>query len=111
MTNRLLALFYLLTLCAIIVLLTALNGLIHNARLLQEYEPPTQTKDFLQHIEQERMDELQQRIEELENIFSQAETFTVTAYAPLDPNAIEGFCYSGDPNVTASGGRPIPYQT
>jgi 3D (Asp-Asp-Asp) domain-containing protein len=29
----------------------------------------------------------------------------VTAYAPLDPNAVEGMCYSGDPLVTASGTR------
>ena len=30
-------------------------------------------------------------------------TWTATAYAPLDPDAVEGVCYSGDPNVTASG--------
>ena len=29
-----------------------------------------------------------------------------TAYAPLDPGAIEGMCYSGDPTVTATGARP-----
>ncbi|MGD9552536.1 MAG: hypothetical protein AB7V60_05490 [Candidatus Caldatribacteriota bacterium] len=27
----------------------------------------------------------------------------VTFYAPLDPNAIEGWDYEGDPNITASG--------
>ena len=26
-----------------------------------------------------------------------------TAYAPLDPNAVEGMCYSGNPNTTATG--------
>jgi 3D (Asp-Asp-Asp) domain-containing protein len=26
-----------------------------------------------------------------------------TAYAPLDPDAVEGVCYAGDPNITASG--------
>jgi 3D (Asp-Asp-Asp) domain-containing protein len=47
---------------------------------------------------------------------------TVTGYAPLDPNAVEGMCYSGDPNTTASGakvqanrtvaaGRSIPFGT
>ena len=30
-------------------------------------------------------------------------TWTATAYAPLDPDAVEGVCYAGDPNVTASG--------
>ena len=29
----------------------------------------------------------------------------VTAYAPLDPNAIYGMDYSGDPTITASGSR------
>ncbi len=32
----------------------------------------------------------------------------VTYYAPLDPSAIPGMCYSGDPNVTASGARTEP---
>ena len=30
-----------------------------------------------------------------------------TAYAPIDPQAVEGMCYSGDPWVTASGFAPI----
>jgi len=30
-------------------------------------------------------------------------TWTATAYAPLDPEAVAGVCYSGDPNITASG--------
>ena len=34
-----------------------------------------------------------------------------TAYAPLDPEAIPGMCYSGDPRVTASGAELIPYKT
>ena len=29
--------------------------------------------------------------------------FIATAYAPLDPAAIKGMCYSGDPTVTATG--------
>lgn len=58
-------------------------------------------------------EELQERLDQLLEIFGQVEIkdFTVTAYAPLDPAAIEGICYSGDPNVTASGGRPIPGET
>lgn len=31
--------------------------------------------------------------------------FEVTAYAPLDPNAVEGMCYEGDPTITASGAK------
>ena len=29
--------------------------------------------------------------------------FIATAYAPLDPAAVEGVCYAGDPTVTATG--------
>ncbi len=29
----------------------------------------------------------------------------VSAYAPLDPNAVYGMCFSGDPSVTASGSQ------
>ena len=29
--------------------------------------------------------------------------FIATAYAPLDPAAVEGMCYSGDPAITATG--------
>ena len=32
----------------------------------------------------------------------------VTGYAPLDPDAVEGMCYSGDPNITASGEQSQP---
>ncbi len=29
----------------------------------------------------------------------------LSAYAPTDPNAVEGMCFSGDPTVTASGSK------
>lgn len=31
-----------------------------------------------------------------------------TGYAPLDPKAVKGMCYSGDPTVTASGKKTTP---
>lgn len=31
--------------------------------------------------------------------------YEITAYAPLDPNAVEGMCYEGDPTITASGAK------
>ncbi len=37
--------------------------------------------------------------------FSRAMMVTATSYAPLDPEAVEGMDYSGNPNVTASGAR------
>lgn len=33
------------------------------------------------------------------------DVFKTTNYAPLDPNAVEGMCFSGDPTVTASGAK------
>lgn len=50
---------------------------------------------------------------EIEDIFPDAKetSMTVTAYAPLDPAAVEGMCYSGDPTVTASGEAPVPGET
>jgi 3D (Asp-Asp-Asp) domain-containing protein len=41
----------------------------------------------------------------------QVEEMTATAYAPLDPDAVEGMCYSGDPLVTATGAKTTPGRT
>lgn len=41
----------------------------------------------------------------------QVEEMTATAYAPLDPDAVEGMCYIGDPQVTATGARTTPGRT
>lgn len=30
---------------------------------------------------------------------------TITKYAPLDPSSVEGFDYSGDPNITSTGSQ------
>ena len=49
-----------------------------------------------------------QRSEKLEALFAKTFTVSATAYAPLDPNAVEGMCYSGDPQVTASGQTSNP---
>lgn len=34
-----------------------------------------------------------------------------TGYAPLDPEAVEGMCYSGDPTITAGNFRSDPNRT
>lgn len=39
----------------------------------------------------------------VEPVDFEIQRWTATAYAPLDPDAVEGVCYAGDPNVTASG--------
>ncbi len=45
------------------------------------------------------------KAEYLDNLFEDMFLVRATKYAPLDPNAIEGMCFSGDPNITASGER------
>lgn len=45
-----------------------------------------------------KVERLEETIEELKTIPA-----VVTSYAPLDPNAVRGMCYSGDPSVTATG--------
>lgn len=49
----------------------------------------------------------------IEDIFPDAKetVMEATAYAPLDPSAVEGLCYSGNPNITANGERPVPGET
>lgn len=68
----------------------------------------------------QKIDEIQTRLQELRDgldslletfDMTKADTYTVTAYAPLDPSAVYGLDYIGNPNVTASGDKPVPGQT
>lgn len=64
--------------------------------------------------ENQRLKDIHQDIEEIKDILIGArivEGATITAYAPLCPTAVPGMCFSGDPNVTASGEPPIPGET
>lgn len=90
-------------------------------------EIPVEVPDYSQSLEtlegqvdylKEKMNELQTRLQELQDgldslleTFDVAETYTLTAYAPLDPKAVYGLDYIGNPAVTASGDKPIPGQT
>ena len=66
----------------------------------------------------EDIEEIRQKVAELEGILSkiakymevnfQVDIFEITGYAPLDDEAIEGECYSGDPSITANGEPVIP---
>lgn len=50
---------------------------------------------------------IQQAIQQVDETYVPL-LMTVTAYAPLDPNAVEGMCFSGDPRRTASGHPSTP---
>jgi len=58
-----------------------------------------------------RLQDLQDGLEDLLETFDIAETYTITAYAPLDPKAVHGLDYIGDPTITASGQAPVPNET
>lgn len=58
-----------------------------------------------------RLQDLQDRLDSLLETFDTAESYTLTAYAPLDPQAVYGLDYIGNPAVTASGDKPVPGQT
>ena len=60
---------------------------------------------------QDRIQDIRDRLDSLLETFDMAETYTITGYAPLDPQAVYGLDYIGNPAVTASGDRPIPGQT
>ena len=51
--------------------------------------------------------ELTQKIEEWLDAW-EVKPVEITGYAPLDPRAIEGWDYQGDPNVTNSGAQTTP---
>lgn len=68
-----------------------------------------QVKELQEQIKQLRTDQkqLQEHVKSFIDKWN-VEVFEVTAYAPLDPLAKEGMCFSGDPEITASGARVVP---
>ena len=71
-------------------LATMTAGLVQNIYILQTYEPPTQ---HIEIIDTDRLNELDERLQKVEDIFSRIETYEITAY-----------CETGNP--TASGVMP-----
>jgi len=85
--------------------------------IIEQREHQLQETTELLLISEEYIEELEVTIQELRTIPA-----IITNYAPLDPNAVEGMCYSGNPNITATGTqvrrgvaaadpRRIPYGT
>ena len=73
-----------------------------NDELLHEYEELRRMYDFMLQDNILLVRENQELRKELEEI-GEGISATITRYAPLDPSAKEGMCYSGDPTVTATG--------
>jgi len=77
---------------------TQLEELIElNEQLLKDNERLYEENEQLHNL----LEELIEQLEPLQEL--EITKATITNYAPLDPNAVEGMCYSGDPNTTASG--------
>ena len=108
------AILFLVFLCFILLLIHAVN--LFTLTVVYRLQGIEQDLDFMirqQDVHLENQGEIKDKTDQLLDIFAGAtvDEFTVTAYAPLDPNAIPGMCYSGDPNVTASGLPPVPGET
>ena len=74
-------------------LATLTAGLVQNIYILQTYEPPTQHIEIIEQLDTDKLDEMDERLQELEDVFSRVETYEITAY-----------CETGNP--TASGVMP-----
>ncbi len=114
--------YYIITIGILVGMLVSLQ-----LKGLNVEAPPVEVPDYSQNLDtlEEQIDFLKQKIDELETrlrdiqdgledlleTFDMADTYTITAYAPLDPSAVYGLDYIGDPTITASGDKPVPGQT
>lgn len=78
---------------------------LYDWRLTQALEHNEKMAGVIAMTEQENqyLRETSKQIVELPPVEFVVVSWEATAYAPLDPDAVEGVCYSGDPHVTASG--------
>lgn len=94
------------------------NVIREKERILGEIEEEIEIKDEVVEVyfnrivsyntEIKKLREKLSEVEEEINVFREVlgvepVDVTLTFYAPLDPRAVEGMCYSGDPRVTFSG--------
>jgi len=115
-----------LTAIFLVVMLVIAIGM-HQLKGLNVEVPPVEVPDYSQSLKalegqvdylKQKMEEMQDRIQDIRDrldslleTFDTAESYTLTGYAPLDPKAVYGLDYIGNPSVTASGDKPIPGQT
>jgi 3D (Asp-Asp-Asp) domain-containing protein len=111
-------LIYLALLC---LMLAGAGWMAHQAQVQAEEYARLQREILMLEVEnallRERIEELKEQQAELgDRMESWLDTWEVelwesTAYAPLDSRAIPGMCYSGNPQITTSGAKVIPYVT
>ena len=87
------------------------------AMVIETYTYHQQAGQEIQKLEQEMQEiwrgihRLQQTLNSIEQELDKWSVYEATAYAPLDPQAVEGMCYEGDPHITASGAPVILGET
>lgn len=111
----------------LVMMLVIAISISHQIKGLNVEVPPVGVPDYSQNLDtleeqvdylKEKMNELEARLQDIQDgledlleTFDTAESYTLTAYAPLDPSAVYGLDYIGNPSVTASGDKPIPNET
>jgi cell division septum initiation protein DivIVA len=103
--NILLIFFFVLLsilLIRFLVIIQIENLQAENLMLQQQIQDLQQQMNYLTKQETDIIDSLQKWLDEWDVMMGE-----VTGYAPLDPEAIEGWDYAGNPEVTASGGKVL----
>ena len=111
-------LIYLALMC---LLLAGAGWMAHEAQVQAEEYARLQREILMLEVEnallRERIEELKEQQAEIGDRMEkwldtwEVEIWESTAYAPLDSRAIPGMCYSGNPQITTSGAKVIPYVT
>ena len=105
---------YLLNLAALVLALYFLFGMTQAAyQIHTEIQQQREDTQNLIRIWQQQIDDIAEFKAQMQEFMDKLNIMEMeaTAYAPLDPAAIEGMCYSGDPLVTATGARTTPGRT
>jgi FtsZ-binding cell division protein ZapB len=103
--NILLIFFFVLLsilLIRFLVIIQIENLQAENLMLQQQIQDLQQQMNYLTKQETDIIDAMQKWLDEWDVMMGE-----VTGYAPLDPEAIEGWDYAGNPEVTASGGKVL----
>ena len=121
--------FLSISILMILVALVFLVLTISSFKTALPIETPVEVPDYSQSLEalegqvdylKQKMEEMQDRIQDIRDRLdslletfdiAQSDTYTITGYAPLDPQAVYGLDYIGNPAVTASGQAPVPNET
>ena len=77
-------------------------------------ETQRETIDLMRAQSIKLTEEMERQADFFQSVFMElfmVEEMEITGYAPLDPNAVEGVCFSGDPSITASGEMFVPGST